>query len=45
MMRNLTDARAVVCCQLETGLTLTGEGAGDVHAAVLAVPVPALVDV
>lgn len=42
---SLTDARAVVSCQLEPGFTLAGEGAGDIDAAVLAVPVPALIDV
>ena len=42
---SLTDAGSVVSCQLEARLTLTGEGAGDVDTAMLAVPVPALIDV
>lgn len=41
----LTDAGTVVSRQLEPGLTLTGEGTGDIHAAMLAVPVPALINV
>lgn len=39
------DARAVVSCQLETRFTLTREGAGDIDTEMLAVPVPALINV
>lgn len=42
---SLTHAGAVVAGQLEAWLTLAGEGAWGVDAAMLAVPVPALVDV
>lgn len=42
---SLTDARTVVSRQLEAGLALTREGAWHVDAAVLAVPVPALINV
>ena len=41
----LAYAGAVVPSQLEARLTLAGEGAGDVDTVVLAVPVPALVNV
>lgn len=39
------NAGSVISCQLETRLTLTGEGSGHIDAAMLAVPVPALIDV
>lgn len=39
------NTRSVVSCQLETRFTLTGEGTGDIDTAMLAVPVPALVNV
>lgn len=41
----LTNAGAIVACQLEARLALAGERAGHVNAAVLAVPVPTLIDV
>lgn len=41
----LTDAGAVVSCQLEARFTLAGEGAGDINAAMLAISVPALINV
>lgn len=44
-MASLTDARSVVSCQLETRFTLTGEGAGNIDTAMLAVSVPALINV
>ena len=44
-MVRLTDAGAVVSCQLEAWFTLAGEGAWDINAAVLAIPVSALIDV
>lgn len=39
------NAGSVVSCQLEARFTLTGEGTRDVDTAMLAVPVPALIDV
>lgn len=39
------NARSVISCQLETRLTLTGERTGHIDTAMLAVPVPALIDV
>lgn len=39
------NARSVVSRQLETWFTLTREGTGDIDTAMLAVPVPALIDV
>lgn len=44
-MLQLTNARSVVSCQLETRFTLTREGTGDIDTAMLAVSVPALIDV
>lgn len=41
----LTNAGTIVACQLEARLTLAGERAGHVNTAVLAVPVPTLVNV
>lgn len=41
----LTNAGAIVACQLEARLALAGERARHVNTAVLAVPVPTLINV